>query len=562
MPDQAPRRGGARRAERSTRFRVRRQARATEPPDASAASESPAVVLHDAPSVAAAAVPVPASPTSPTSPTSPSAPARRGGARRRRRGRRTTSLAGTLGVTTLGAFVPGSGYLYAGRRFLGAVVLLGWLAVVGGVAWWFARDLQGQVVDLAFDPVLLQAVTLGLVLVMFVWAFVVLTSHRLVRQRPRPRWHTVVGNVTVGVLVLVGAAPVLLAARYAMVTADTVDSVFDEEATTATAPEHVTDEDPWAGQSRVNVLLLGGDGGQGRTGVRTDTVILVSMDTTTGRTVMFSLPRNMMNAQFPEDSPLHDAYPDGYSTGYGDPGYDMLNAVYGQVPQQHPGILGTSSNEGADAIKQAVSGSLGVPVDYYVLVNLEGFKTVVDAIGGITVNINEPVAINGNTDAGIPPTDWLDPGPAQHLDGFHALWYARGRYGSDDYARMDRQRCAIDAVIDAADPQTLMTRYVQLAQAGKEVVQTDVPRTLGPAFVDLLLKVKESKVRSVVFRSSDKFFSGDPDFDYMQEVVRKAIDPDPKPKGKKRRNLAETEDPVDVCAYTADDDTTVSAAAD
>ena len=112
------------------------------------------------------------------------------------------------------------------------------------------------------------------------------------------------------------------------------------------------------------------------------------------------------------------------------------------------------------------------------------------------------------------------------------------------------------------NPESELDRCSWCAGLDLEVVQTDVPRTLGPAFVDLLLKVKESKVRSVVFRSSDKFFSGDPDFDYMQEVVRKAIDPDPKPKGKKRRNLAETEDPVDVCAYTADDDTTVSAAAD
>ncbi len=68
----------------------------------------------------------------------------------------------------------------------------------------------------------------------------------------------------------------------------------------------------------------------------------------------------------------------------------MLNAIYGQVPVNYPGILGNSDNEGADAIKQAVSGSLGVPVDYYVLVNLEGFKEIVDAMGGITVNINEP----------------------------------------------------------------------------------------------------------------------------------------------------------------------------
>ena len=130
----------------------------------------------------------------------------------------------------------------------------------------------------------------------------------------------------------------------------------------------------------------------------------------------------------------------------------MLNAIYGQVPALYPGILGESDNEGADALKQAVAGSLGVPVDYYVLVNLLGFQQVVDAIGGVTVNVNEPVAINGNTDRGIPPTGYLEPGPDQHLDGFHALWFARGRWGSDDYERMLRQRCMVDAIVEAADP--------------------------------------------------------------------------------------------------------------
>ena len=46
--------------------------------------------------------------------------------------------------------------------------------------------------------------------------------------------------------------------------------------------------------------------------------------------------------------------------GYGDPAVYMLNAVYGQVPALHPGVLGTSDNEGADALKQAVGGSLGL----------------------------------------------------------------------------------------------------------------------------------------------------------------------------------------------------------
>ncbi|CAN5443054.1 hypothetical protein BH09ACT12_BH09ACT12_10870 [soil metagenome] len=455
-------------------------------------------------------------------------------------------------MTVLGAMVPGSGYLYAGRRWLGVLVVALWAGSIGLVAWYFGHDLKTQLADLAFNTTALKVMALLLTLALLTWAFVVLTSYRLVRPRLRPRWHTAAGYATVVLVLLVGAAPVVRAAQYALVQADLVETVLPDNVRSATTPTDVTTEDPWAGQDRVNVLLLGGDGGVGRTGVRTDTVILVSIDTATGTTVMFSLPRNMMYAQFPEDSPLHDLYPDGYQTNQGDAGFDMLNAIYGQVPLLHPGVLGDSDNEGADAVKLAVSGSLGVPVDYYLLVNLEGFKTVVDAIGGITVNINEPVAINGNTDAGIPPTGYLQPGPDQKLDGFQALWFARGRYGSDDYARMDRQRCAVDALIEAADPLTLLTKYTDLASASKDIISTDIPRSLGSPLVQLLLKVKDAKIRSVVFRASDKFFSGDPDYAYMQDVAQKALYP-PKKKAKRKAERPDAvENPVDACAYTAD----------
>ncbi|CAN5714278.1 hypothetical protein BH11ACT8_BH11ACT8_12310 [soil metagenome] len=481
----------------------------------------------------------------------------RGGARAERvprPRRRAHGLPGTVGLTFLGSLIPGAGYLYAGRRVLGSVVLLLWLSAIGAVAWYFGRDV-GTSIDFAFHTTLLKVLAAGMGVALAVWALIVYTSHRLVRPRERPRWHTVTGYVSVALVLAMGAAPVALAAQYALVTADGIDTVFQETVKSQTIPQEATEEDPWAGQDRVNVLLLGGDGGEGRDGVRTDSVILVSMDTNSGKTVMFSLPRNMMYAQFPEDSPLHDLYPDGYQTGLGDPGYDMLNAIYKEVPELHPGVLGESDNEGADAIKLAVSGSLGVPVDYYMLVNLKGFQTIVDAMDGITVNINEPVAINGNTSAGIPPTGYLEPGPDQHLDGFHALWFARGRYGSDDYQRMDRQRCAVNALIQAADPLTLLKRYVSIVKAGKEVVYTDIPRKLGSAFVQLLLKVKDAKVRSVVFKTSDKFYSGDPDFDYMRKVADKALYP-PKKEGGHRKHVKAAENPVDVCAYNPVDGST------
>lgn len=441
----------------------------------------------------------------------------------RRSFRRARTLGGALGVTVLGAAVPGAGYLWTRRR-LGWAVLAVFVAGLGVLAY-YAQDWH-RFIDMAFDPTRLRVAAVVLGVLFLGWAFTVVTTYVMVRPLHLNRLEKTLGAVVVSLLCVLVAIPAVQGVRIANTQAHFVATVFKGEKT-ATVPHDATVADPWGGRDRVNVLLLGGDGGVGRTGIRTDSVILLSMDTHTGKSVMFSLPRNMMNAQFPTDSPLHQVFPDGFrsSDPAADPGNWMLNAVYSQVPALYPHILGDSENEGADAVKQAVAGSLGTHVDYYVLINLLGFQQLVDAIGGVTVNINEPIAINGNTDAGIPPTGYLQPGPDQHLDGFHALWYSRGRWGSDDYERMLRQRCMVDAIIEEADPLNVLRRYQALAKAGEEILRTDVPRELMPAFVNLALKVKGTHVRSVPFVSSDKFYSGDPDFTWMQSVVAKALAP-------------------------------------
>ena len=436
--------------------------------------------------------------------------ARHRGPRARRAFRRARTLAGALGVTLLGAVLPGAGYLWT-RRKLGWFVLVPFLAGAAALAY-YARDWH-HFVDIAFDPTRLRIVGVVIGVLFVVWAFTVVTTYVMARPLGMSRLEGTLGGIVVGLLCILVALPAVQSVRLANTQAHFVATVFNDEKT-ATVPDDVTEEDPWGGRDRVNVLLLGGDGGVGRTGIRTDSVILLSMDTHTGKSVMFSLPRNMMNAQFPPDSPLYQVFPDGFRST--DPNADagnwMLNAVYSQVPALYPHILGKSENEGADAVKQAVEGSLGTHVDYYMLINLLGFQQLVDAIGGVT-------------DAGIPPTGYLEPGPNQHLDGFHALWYSRGRWGSDDYQRMLRQRCMVNAIVEEADPLNVLRRYQALAKAGEEILRTDVPRELMPAFVDLALKVKEKKMKSIAFISSDKFFSGDPDYPWMQSVVAKALTP-------------------------------------
>jgi anionic cell wall polymer biosynthesis LytR-Cps2A-Psr (LCP) family protein len=168
-----------------------------------------------------------------------------------------------------------------------------------------------------------------------------------------------------------------------------------------------------------------------------------------------------------------------------------------------------------------VSGALGIPVDYYALVSIPGFVNFIDAMGGVTVNINQPIPIGG-AEGLREPEGYLQPGPDQKLDGYEAMWFARGRYGLDDYDRMRRQRCLMDAVIERANPGTLLTRYEHILEAGREILQTDIPAERLPDFVDLAFKVKQAKLRSVVFARSNKFQPESPNYSWMREVVAKA----------------------------------------
>jgi LCP family protein required for cell wall assembly len=438
----------------------------------------------------------------------------------RRPHRRAQTLRGALLLTLLSGLIPGYGFVYNGRRVLGCIVLALAATFAGALVWLFPHN-RKSALDLAFDPNGLKTAAAVIAIALVGWVIVVIATYVVVRPIGVTRWKTGIGAGFVGLLCIAVAAPVTVAARYAMVQADLVSTVFSDDQS-ATTPHDVTETDPWGGRERVNVLLLGGDGGEGRIGVRTDSMILASVNTRTGRAVTFSLPRNMMYAKFPRHTPLHKIYPNGF-TGSGDEGNWMLNAVYREVPLLHPGILGKTDNEGADALKLAVQGSTGLRVDYYVLVSIKGFRDLVDAMGGVTVNINTQVAIGGNTDKGKPPSGYLHPGPNQHLDGYDALWFARGRYGADDYQRMDRQRCMVEAIINQANPLNLLRRFQALAEVGKKLVYTDIPRKLMPAFVELALKVKEYPVRSVVFRESDQFYPGDPDYSWLRARVHQAL---------------------------------------
>ena len=158
------------------------------------------------------------------------------------------------------------------------------------------------------------------------------------------------------------------------------------------------------------------------------------------------------------------------------------------------------------------------------LVNLDGFSSLVDALGGITVNINYYVPVNGDTATGELPDRYFAPGPDQHLTGGQALDFARGRFGLSDYLRMDRQRCVLQAIVDKANPVTLLSRYQELARTTQDIVSTDLPQSVLGDMVDLAFQVKDAGIRSVVFDDTviDPAY---PDYDRMRALVQQALSP-------------------------------------
>jgi polyisoprenyl-teichoic acid--peptidoglycan teichoic acid transferase len=455
----------------------------------------------------------------------PSSRARsRAGARRARlysrRQERSGHYGRFLGFTALGSLVPGAGLIAAGRRrwglFFLTLVLLG---IAGLVAVYFLVPSE-RILAIAFDQQELAFVIGGVALVGITWLLVAVASHRALEPSGLTAGKRLGGALVVVIVTSLVLTPLAAGVQRAFLQRDLIESVAaPEEAKSNTTPELVEEVDPWADKPRVNILLLGGDGGANRDGIRPDSQILASINTKTGDTMLFSLPRNLQHVPFPLDSPLRDLYPEGYY----DDDDNMLNAVYRTVPAAYPEIFDGVAHPGADANKWAVEGALGIEVDYFVLVNLDGFEQLVDALGGITVDVKEDLPIGGITS---PISGYIKKGENQRLDGYHALWFVRSRVDSDDYERMERQRCVIAAIVEEADPMTVFRRYQELAAATKDIVATDIPAEILPDFVELALKVKDASVRTLAF-TNQVIVPQSPDYEKMQAMVADALQPQP-----------------------------------
>ncbi|RRD03305.1 hypothetical protein EII34_14670 [Arachnia propionica] len=451
------------------------------------------------------------------------------------------SLGRSLLLTTASALLPGIGLIGTRPRWaklLGVLAPLTFLVCLGIIGYTAVTDLP-RLAGIALNPNSLIIVTALLVALALSWVMLVTTTHLLTRPPGMRFGRRALGAFLVTSLTFCIGAPLAVGARYALSSRELVDSVFKEQddIVATSRPSVVAGNNPWKDIPRLNILLLGADSTAARKkdnkGVyvpRTDTIMVASIDTATGATTLIQIPRNVQYVPFPKDSKLAKVFPKGFTSGRGDDAEWFVNAIWERtVSGDHPQMakaVGPATYPGAEALKQGVEGITGLKMHYFVLINIDGLQQLIDAMGGVTVNINKKLPIGGDQDSGVKPHGYLQPGPDQKLDGYRAMWYARGRYGltDGDYDRMARQSCLVGAVIRQANPQTMLTSYEAIAKASKDMVMTDIPQEALQPIVELALKVKDANVTRLRFTNGTHGYDyGKPNFPEMRRSVQEAL---------------------------------------
>ncbi|MCB0910480.1 MAG: LCP family protein [Propionibacteriaceae bacterium] len=386
--------------------------------------------------------------------------------------------------------VPGSAQLAVGQKRLGRVAFRIWatlIALLVFVAVLLLTPLRPYVIGLYANPItptvlrwLVPALALG-------WILLLLDAWWLAN----PRHLSTAGKWVSGILALVLTA-----------TSGTVawgaSGMFATQADVFGSTIFGGGGNSQAEHGRINVLLLGGDAGPDRTGLRPDSMTVASIDVETGRTVLFSLPRNLQHAPFPADSPFRAKYPDGYYCKVKDlSDACLLNGVY-TLAMTNKKLFPGVKYPGVEATRGVIEETLGLKINYWAMIDLKGFRQLINAVGGINLDIGKRVPI-GSLHGPKGVYDWIEPGKNVHLNGFKALWFARSREYSSDYERMIRQKCVMNAMLRQLNPTTVLTKFQAIADAGKEIVATNVPSSDLGMLLDLAAKGKSVPMASVSF---------------------------------------------------------------
>ena len=232
--------------------------------------------------------------------------------------------------------------------------------------------------------------------------------------------------------------------------------------------------------TRINILLLGIDRRNSKAwGYRTDTMIIVTVDPDYKTVGMMSIPRDLY-LQIP---------------GVGEHRINEAN-VYGHR-DSYPG-------DGPALLKRTIEHNFGIPIDYYVMIDFNGFKEIVDTLGGIDVNV--PRQLHDTMYPMPKPGDpyaygtvHFDPG-WQHMGGERALQYARSRMSTSDFDRADRQQRILLAIREKALSLGLIPKLPALAATMGNMVKTDMTLQEMTELALLAPQVDMANIKQVVIK--------------------------------------------------------------
>ena len=426
-------------------------------------------------------------------------------------------------IIALNLFVPGSVQVVAGNKRLGRIGILftfGFWAFLA-LALLFALVSKVALFTLVTSPVLATPIGIGFVIYAILIVVSTLDALRLMYV------HRITSRFKSILVVLV-----LLTGTLNGYIAGTIGSTALAASNfTSTAFKNPDAFEPSKG--RYNILVLGGDSGSNRMGLRPDSISILSVSADTGMAVNIGLPRNLQRIQFKEGTPIRSVYPYGFNNNC--EGECFLSSIYKVTMDNHkdlyPGISKKNSTAGIEATRSAVEWVTGLEIDAYVLINMDSFVELIDALGGITVNVKKALPIGGQQDCY--PADnehesicpdalgWIEKGK-QHMDGRTALWYARSRHNTNDYDRMKRQREIQNLVLKKIDLQTLLFRLNAVSGAGAKLIKTDIPGSSVPTLIDLALKARSSGLKSLQL-TSPIISANNPDFRLMRQLIQQEI---------------------------------------
>lgn len=282
--------------------------------------------------------------------------------------------------------------------------------------------------------------------------------------------------------------------------------------------EEVVVPPKWEKQERMNILFLGLDQREGEYGPwRTDTMIVVTIDPETKTAGMLSIPRDLW-VLIP---------------GYGE---NRINtAHFFGDRDEYPG-------GGPALAKETVQYNFGVPIHRYVRVNFRGFKRMIDAIGGITIDVEEPIRDNRYPDENYGYKTIFIPAGLQHMDGETALQYARTRYGGSDFARIRRQQKVLLAIRDKVLSLRILStlspnKLIGLMSAARDTVQTDLQPSEILTLAQIAAQIDQEDIKGrvidetmttpvIVANGADVLF---PNREKIKEVVDELFPPAPQP---------------------------------